>query len=76
MRYRSAPWDDILDDDILTPDEEAVSEPDTSDAAFVSTQDSVVLDSPVGNLIGKPPPPTHHVPCDHIASSTVAGHNG
>jgi hypothetical protein len=56
LRYRSAQWDDIIDDQ-PSP---VVSEVED----FDSDQESIEAewDSPVGNLTGKPPPPTHHVP--------------
>jgi hypothetical protein len=51
IRLRSAPWDDILDDDLTTTDELASVDGDKQ-------QDDPALDSPQVNIIQKPPPPT------------------
>jgi hypothetical protein len=58
LRYRSAPWTDIMDelaDDLV----EAPVQDQPSDTEEVDVpEDFTVQDSPTGNISGRPPPPT------------------
>jgi hypothetical protein len=59
LRYRSAPWDDIIDDYITDQDNQSVLSDVTSsdqESAEEQEQDSLTI-----NLIGRPSPPTHYV---------------
>jgi hypothetical protein len=58
LRYRSAPWDDILDDELSEQD--TVDASDEDEVASVTSNESLQVQSPTGNIIGRPPPPTHY----------------
>jgi hypothetical protein len=70
LRFRSAPWDDILD----VPEDDSPPSSDTADVPEVpedtqsdfdtASVDSLQLDSPTLNVLGKPPPPTHYKELD------------
>jgi hypothetical protein len=70
LLYRSAPWDDIIDEELISSySSEPEEDQQEDDQASVATVDSIQLDSPVGNIIGKPPPPTHHKPPAVVATA-------
>jgi hypothetical protein len=60
LRYRSAPWDDILsgDEDDATQTEEVTEHEPTSSE---DEEEEQIQDSPTVNLIGRPPPPDHYI---------------